>query len=338
VSTAVRRPLDIGFELSNLCNLHCLHCIRGSIQSHIERLDLGLLCHILDQAAALFDPIGIVFTGGEPLAAEIFPRAVREVAARGLTYRFVTNGWLIPRHLSLFVRHPPRFARVSLSGATESTHDTMRGRGSFRRALVAVAVLLSRGLRAELSMVVTRDSRSEIWEAVALANALGVAELHVILPQPTPESAAAGLDLGARDWDEVTTEVRQLARTSRVPVGLDYGAFAPLPRESCHTMSLRQIYVDAMGRVPFCCQLARYGTGPEPIIGDLRRQTLAEVVEHAEASYHAFDAMTVIRKRSGRWDEADDYPCLSCARRHGLTGFLADHPHHPWAKLATLPA
>ena len=72
----VRRPLDIGFELSNLCNLHCTHCIRGSEQETIEHLDIGLIRRVLDQAAALFDPIAVVFTGGEPLASPLYRRVV----------------------------------------------------------------------------------------------------------------------------------------------------------------------------------------------------------------------------------------------------------------------
>ena len=37
-----RVPMDIGFELSNLCNLHCTHCIRGSHQPVLEHLDFSL--------------------------------------------------------------------------------------------------------------------------------------------------------------------------------------------------------------------------------------------------------------------------------------------------------
>lgn len=328
------RPLDIGFELSNLCNLHCTHCIRGSHQDRIENLDLTLFQRILDEATSLFAPVGVVFTGGEPLASGLFAPAVEAVAARGLVYRFVTNGWLVPRHLPLLLRHPPKFVRISLSGGTEETHDAQRGRGSFRRALVAAAVLLTRGIRTEMSMVVTRESRSELAEGVALANSLGLAEFHFILPQPTPETALADSDLSPAEWDVVTAEVLTLARTSTAPVGIDYGTFAPLPRPSCNTMAQRQIYVDATGRVPFCCQLSRYGTGPEPIVGDLTTESLATVFARATGTYTAYEAETGARAASGRRDALDDYPCMSCARRNGRTGFLADFPDHPWVALS----
>ena len=326
--------MDIGFELSNLCNLHCTHCIRGSHQARVEHLDLPLITRVLDEAVALFDSIEVVFTGGEPLASQLFPLVVRELSARGLSYRFVTNGWLLPRHLPLLQAHPPRFVRVSLSGGTEETHDTQRGRGSFRRALLGAASLLSRGLPVELSLLLTQDSRPEIGDAIALTAGLGARALHLTFMQPTPESAAAALDLAPDEWRAIVRELNAARAHAGIPVVLDYGGPLPMPRERCNTLASRQLYVDARGRVPFCCQLSRYGDGAEQILGDLTRESLAAVVARASHSYDAFHAETQRLHQIGELDALDEFPCLSCARRHGQTRFLAAFPAHPWAKLA----
>jgi MoaA/NifB/PqqE/SkfB family radical SAM enzyme len=189
-----------------------------------------------------------------------------------------------------------------------------------------------------MSMVVTHDSRAELEEAVRLANELGVAEFHFILPQPTPETAIDGSDLSPDEWNEVSTEVRSFAAWSPVPIGLDYGTYEPHPRPRCGTMAQRQIYIDARGQVPFCCQLSRYGTGPEPILGDLTREALATVMTRAAAAYDEFTEESTRLYQIGQLDEFDAYPCMSCARRHGQTDFLADFPEHPWAGLARVPA
>jgi hypothetical protein len=107
-----------------------------------------------------------------------------------------------------------------------------------------------------------------------------------------------------------------------------------MPRERCKTLGLQQLYIDAKGRVPFCCQLSRYGDGNEQIIGDLRQESLAVVVERARAAYDAFHAESVKLHQIGRTDALDDFPCLSCARRHGQTRFLANFPEHSWTGLA----
>ena len=326
--------VDIGFELSNLCNLHCTHCIRGSHQKTIEQLDLPLIRRVLDEATQLFGSIEVVFTGGEPLASDLFPDVVRELAQRRLPYRFVTNGWLVPRHLSLLQAHPPRFVRVSLSGGTELTHDEQRGKGSFRRALLGAAAVLSRGMVAELSLLLTKRSRAEIGDAVALAADLRARALHLTLMQPTPETAAGGLDLSPEEWREVTREVNAIAPHAIVPVVLDYGGPMPVPRERCNTLASRQLYIDARGCVPFCCQLSRYGNGGEQIIGDLRTESIAAIAARAAQIYDAFHEETGRLYQIGTLDELDDFPCMSCARRHGQTRFLEIFPDHPWAQLA----
>ncbi len=326
--------MDIGFELSNLCNLHCTHCIRGSHQATIDQLDLALVRRVLDEATALFESVEVVFTGGEPLASALFPDVVRELAQRRLSYRFVTNGWLVPRHLPLLQAYPPKFVRVSLSGGTESTHDHQRGNGSFRRALLGAASVLSRGMVAELSMLLTRRSRSEIGEAIAVAADLRVRALHLTLMQPTPETAASGLDLSPDEWREVAREVTAIAPHAIVPVVLDYGGPLPVPRERCNTLASRQLYIDARGRVPFCCQLSRYGSGGERVIGDLRQEPLAAIAARAGQAYDAFHEETAHLHQIGQLDVLDDFPCMSCARRHGQTRFLAEFPGHSWAQLA----
>jgi MoaA/NifB/PqqE/SkfB family radical SAM enzyme len=326
--------VDLGFELSNLCNLHCTHCIRGSHQATLEHLDLALITRALDEAIELFDTVEVVFTGGEPLASNLFPDVVRELAERGLTYRFVTNGWFVPRQLPVLQSHPPRFVRVSLSGATETTHDEQRGRGGFRRALLGAAALLSRGMPVELSLLLTRRSRMEIGDAIALAADLQARALHLTLMQPTPETAAAGIDLGPDEWREIAREVSSIAAHAVVPVVLDYGGPMPMPRDRCNTLASRQIYIDAKGRVPFCCQLSRYGDRGEQILGDLRTESLATIVARAAETYEAFHSETRRLHQIGRLDALDDFPCMSCARRHSQTRFLAAFPTHPWAKLA----
>jgi MoaA/NifB/PqqE/SkfB family radical SAM enzyme len=326
--------VDIGFELSNLCNLRCTHCIRGSRQASIDHLDLPLITGVLDEAIALFGSVEVVFTGGEPLASGLFAPVVRELSARGLSYRFVTNGWLLPRHVPLLQAHPPRFVRVSLSGATEKTHDAQRGRGSFRRALLGAASLLSRGLPTELSLLLTRESRSEIGDAIALTAYLGARALHLTFMQPTPESAVAALDLAPDEWRAIVREVNSVAPHAAIPVVIDYGGPLSMPRERCSTLASRQLYVDARGRVPFCCQLSRYGDCAEQIVGDLTRESLATVVARASESYEAFHVETQRLHQIGKLDALDDFPCLSCARRHGQTRFLSAFPAHPWAKLA----
>lgn len=149
----------------------------------------------------------------------------------------------------LFDRCPPQAVRLSLSGATEQVHDAERGRGSFRRVLLAVALMTSRRIPTALSIVIDRRDRHQLREAADLAEGLGCHRLHVILPQPVPESVARDSDLPPDEWMAVRHEVDAITAEPgrRTVVALDYGAPFDGPESPCETFLLQRIYVDSAG-------------------------------------------------------------------------------------------
>src|SRR5437764_6489970 len=179
----------LGFALTEHCNLRCPHCIRDDVTT-VRSLDAALIESVLDQALDLYGSVTASFTGGEPLLHPEFHRIVAACAARHVPYRFVSNGWHVRRLMPLFDRHPPEAVRLSLSGADEAVHDAERGRGSFRRVLLAVALLTSRQIPTSLGFVVDRRDRHQLRQAADLAEALGCVTLHFALAQPVPGRAA----------------------------------------------------------------------------------------------------------------------------------------------------
>ncbi|NIS66396.1 MAG: hypothetical protein GTO05_14800, partial [Gemmatimonadales bacterium] len=204
------------------------------------------------------------------------------LAELGVPYRFVTNGWHLQRVMPTLDRCPPESVRLSLSGADERVHDAERGRGSFRRVLLSVALLTSRRIPTYLSMVVDRRDRHQLREAVDLAEGLGCLGISFILPQPTPGSAARNSDLPPAEWWRVSEEVAALARDRqrRTRILLDYGAPFAGPEEPCDTFELRRIYVDTRGRLCTCCQLSNYGFNELEVVADLHEMSLAEAHGH----------------------------------------------------------
>lgn len=324
----------VGFALTEHCNLRCPHCIRDDVTT-VRSLPPALLFRAVDDALALFGAGNVTasLTGGEPTLHPRWDDVVGGLHARGVPYRFVTNGWHLRRVMPSLDRHPPEAVRVSLSGATEEVHDAERGRGSFRRVLLAVALLTSRRIPAALSIVVDRRDRHQLRAAAELAEGLGCPRLHFILPQPVPGSAARDSDLPPGEWGAVRDEVWALAAEPgrRTALQLDYGYPFDGPEEPCETFAGRRVYVDARGRLSLCCQLSEYGGNARDAVADLNVTSLAD------AWPRYLEGLAALRAGSAPRDPADPsgaFPCMRCARALGKTAWLRGHPGSPWHPLA----
>lgn len=325
----------LGFAITQHCNLRCPHCIRDDVTT-VQSLELGLMARVIEEARDLFGDVVVSLTGGEPLIHEEFAEMVDLFAELGVPYRFVSNGWHLKRIMPLLDRYPAESVRLSLSGATEAVHDEERGRGSFRRVLLSVALLASRQIPASLSIVIDRRDRHQIREAADLAEALGCLRIHFILPQPVTGSVERLTDLDPEEWPAVVEEVRALAAEPgrRTMIQLDYGA--PMEEETlCDTFALRRVYVDARGRLSTCCQLSEYGFNDDDVVADLHQVSLRDAWPHYVERLRGQQAASARPADGG--DEFDALPCIRCARACGKMEWVRDYPESRWAGAALPP-
>ncbi len=146
---AVRRSPDLSylfFEITQRCNLACLHC-GSDCTASVEHPDL-LVSDALRAAgelAAGADPsqITAVITGGEPLCHPGVWELGAGLVELGFRWGMVSNGWAWDAEARSRARASHLFSvSISLDGL-EQAHDQLRGRaGSFRRALAAIDLLL----------------------------------------------------------------------------------------------------------------------------------------------------------------------------------------------------
>jgi MoaA/NifB/PqqE/SkfB family radical SAM enzyme len=328
--TAVDAPgaVLLGFAITEHCNLRCPHCIRDDVTT-VRNLDPEVLFATVDDALRMFSGVGVSMTGGEPTLHPQWERIVAGLHARGIAYRFVSNGWHMRRLMPLIDRYPPAYVRLSLSGGDEAVHDEERGRGSFRRVLMAVALLTSRGIPAQLGLVVDRRDRHQLRQAADLAEALGCVAIHFTLAQPVGGSAARDTDLAPQEWYPARDEILAMSREPgrRTQIWLDYGAPAVGAETACDTFDGRRVYVDARGRLSLCCQLSEYGFNEADVVADLTREPFARVWGRYR------EALQEQRERSaarGADDPIGAFPCIRCARALGKMEWIRGYPESPW--------
>jgi MoaA/NifB/PqqE/SkfB family radical SAM enzyme len=318
----------LGFAITEHCNLRCPHCIRDDVTT-VRNLDPGLIARTVDEARALFGDVGVSMTGGEPTIHPQWERIIASLHGRGVSYRFVTNGWHMRRLMPGLDRHPPSAVRLSLSGADEAVHDAERGRGSFRRVLLAVALLTSRRIPTSLGFVVDRRDRHQLRKAADLAEALGAVSLNFALAQPVPGSAERDSDLAPREWYGARDEILALAAEGRrTGVYLDYGAPFDGPEPACDTFEHRRVYVDARGRLSLCCQLSEYGDNEQDVVADLNRGSFTAAWTRYTDRLAALQAESA--RLAAQGGELDPFPCIRCARALGKMEWVRQYPASPW--------
>jgi MoaA/NifB/PqqE/SkfB family radical SAM enzyme len=325
----------IGLALTQHCNLRCPHCIRDDVTTPLW-LEPSLVRRVVRDARTLFGEVRVSLTGGEPTIHPEWDAIVDGFAMDAVSYRFVSNGWHMRRLMPSLDRYAPAHVRLSLSGGDDAVHDADRGRDSFRRVLLAVAMLTSRAIPTSLSLVVDRRSRHQLRQTADLAESLGCVGLSIILPQPVPGSVARDSDLAPAEWAAVRDEVRAIGAETgrRTPVRLDYGAPSEEEERTCDTFTRERLYVDAHGRLSLCCQLSEYGGGAGDVVADLRDESLVDAWPRYLEMLEAQHARS--RPAAAGGDLFDAFPCIRCARSMGKMEWIRAYPDSPWSGAADL--
>jgi len=165
------RRFLLQWHITERCDLRCRHCYQQETPGESE-LPLADLRGILDQYGALLAKWGIAghlnVTGGEPLLHPDFFSFLESVRkhAPGCTYGVLSNGTQIGRTEARWLaRLGCQFVQISLEGGPE-VHESIRGAGTFSRALRALDLLRREGVATMVSFTAHRGNAAQFAEAV----------------------------------------------------------------------------------------------------------------------------------------------------------------------------
>lgn len=174
-SNDLRAPLYVAWQITNECNLACLHCIEESGPGKAFRDELSesevfaVLAQLMDGEVPYLS-----FSGGEPMLHPRFFEMVEYVCERGGQLKIETNGhYLTPENCRRLAQLGVKAVQVSLDGASRETFNRMRVRGDFDCAVGGIRRLREAGVPVEINYSPTRFNVHEIAAAVDLAHELG---------------------------------------------------------------------------------------------------------------------------------------------------------------------
>ncbi len=168
-------PLYVAWQITNECNLACLHCIEesGPGKAFKDELTTAQAYAIIDQLVKSEVPY-VSFSGGEPMVRPDFFGMVERITAGGVGLKIETNGhYLTAENCRRLKDLGVKAVQVSLDGATPASFNKMRVNGRYDKALEGIANLREAGVPIEINFVPAKFNIKEIGAAVDLAHRIG---------------------------------------------------------------------------------------------------------------------------------------------------------------------
>lgn len=311
------------FELTDRCNLNCLHCGSGCTAQNSTCLACDAIERVLGRVAERYraENIMVCLTGGEPMLHPDLFRVIRQAVRLGFPVGMTTNGTLIDSAAaSRLAESGLDTVAVSIDGP-EDAHDAFRrAGGSFALAVRGVHALQAAGLEPQVITVVHRQNFSRLEELFRFLSAEGVRSWRLVNIDPIGRAREnAGLLLSGRELRGLYDFVRDKRFDPAVGMEVTCGCSHFLTYEYEHMV--RNFYfqcqagtqaasVMANGDIGACLDIERR---PELIQGNVYRDDFVGVWENGFGVY-----------RRNRADSSET--CRRCGWREVCMGDSA----HTW--------
>jgi MoaA/NifB/PqqE/SkfB family radical SAM enzyme len=175
-------PLIVGFALTNKCNLKCKYCnIPSIVSSELTTNEAKSVIDLLAWAGC----IRIGFTGGEPLLRKDVGEIIDYCSKKGIETTLTTNGFFFKEKINQLSKLS--LLIISLDGC-EEVNDSIRGKGSFKRAKEALLLAKDNNMSVALSCVVSNSNYNKLDFLFNLARELQV-KIHFQFVSEIPLTA-----------------------------------------------------------------------------------------------------------------------------------------------------
>lgn len=207
-------------NVTEKCNIRCVHCYWQEYGKNPDP-SLQTIGKILDQ----FKQLGgsyfengrhmLTLGGGEPTLRADLEEIIRLSVRRGFRVRLVTNAVSLDEARAVSLRKAGlEVVQVSLDGACEETHDRVRGKGNWRRAMAGIDALKKARLFTVLSYVLLPEiNLDEAPFLLDLARKLKVAGVKFARPVREGQAALHGINV---DGDYLGTFQRIIEHASAI--------------------------------------------------------------------------------------------------------------------------
>jgi MoaA/NifB/PqqE/SkfB family radical SAM enzyme len=329
----------LAFHITDRCQLNCDHCLRDP-DLNTAQLDAKFIGDVVRQGQENLGISHVSLTGGEPTIHPEFYEIIDAINDLGCDWHMVSNGWNFPKIVQRLRSKPARWdtltcLNISLDGATEETHDSIRGEGSYRHVMQAATMCQALEKPFLFQMVVNQRNVHEIDDLAMLASQMGAIRVYYAFAQPTGTFLDRTLYLSLPEWNLIRDKVVQLNDSFKMEIFGTEGFPSPNVFDPCSVFKHEVMHIDMYGRMNLCCQHAGVPgkAEMEGCFGDLHEVPLVDayklMLDHiAKVMKMRVDAISK-KELDDEWDSSLCNWCLKC---HGKPHWSKDGVGGPKAQ------
>jgi radical SAM protein with 4Fe4S-binding SPASM domain len=163
-------------QITNKCNLRCRHCYIGN--GGADELSLKSIGDILKEFEYM-QGLRVLITGGEPLLHSRFEEINKILPDFSIRKVLFTNGILLSEKKLKNLKFNE--IQISIDGL-EKSHDSLRGLGTFKKAMKAVMLSLDHGFNVSIATMVHPKNINDLDIMEKLFKKIGIREWQVDIP------------------------------------------------------------------------------------------------------------------------------------------------------------
>lgn len=175
-------PKSIVLDVTNRCNYRCPLCPTGSGKSGrpVGDMDSELALQVIEECAEFAECITFGFSG-EPLLYHNLLKLISAASKRGIRTKLFTNLSVMPEGgYEALIQAGIDHIAVSLDGVNEQQYSFYRKRGSFKKTIQNIQLLMQANRNTsqpckiiEAQMLVNKANEKSLEEFVSMCNSLG---------------------------------------------------------------------------------------------------------------------------------------------------------------------
>lgn len=143
VKNSYSAPIKLYIDITDKCNLSCLHCLNKNLHSKNE-LSMKTIHEVADECGK-YGVFYVKLGGGEPLAHPHIAEIINEFRKKNVFVSLSTNGILINEEIAEVLKSGRVRTTVSIEGPRE-LDDSIRGAGHFDKAVDSLMLLRKKGV------------------------------------------------------------------------------------------------------------------------------------------------------------------------------------------------